>query len=87
MSEITRDIDNFNERRLKLWFEDSMDRHKMADLNDQQAIQHTMATLMYVLAQAVAITDGSAVEAGDNLTRAIDMIRKIKTAKRKRQEP
>lgn len=75
---VTEDIDKFNEHKLKLWVEDSIERYKMADLSDTQAIASTLSVLMFVLAQAVAITKAPATETADRLLRAIDGVREYR---------
>lgn len=78
---ILDDLNRWSERRLKDWFLDSVDRYETMDVRQDEAITHTTATLMIVLAQILAKDTISAEKGAYELLKAIQEIRKIASRK------
>jgi hypothetical protein len=76
-NQIVNDIGRWSQERIAQWFDDSVDRYRMADLSQREADCCTVATLMTTLAIVLAQSSASPEECGRKLMEAVRSMRKL----------
>jgi hypothetical protein len=87
LGEMARDMEDWSDKRLRQWLDDSLERYEIADVERGLAVTLATISLVIMLAKILASTNVTAEDAGDRLAESIRQIRHERARKTRRQRP